>query len=82
MKTNYALVVSAFALLSLGGCASQDQIDQQTEQLTAINASLAQIQANQVEAVTLQKQQAALQIQSNDLQKTQYQQQLQDGASK
>lgn len=68
MKTNYALVVSAFALLSLGGCASQDQIDQQTEQLTAINASLAQIQANQVEAVTLQKQQMALQIQSNNLQ--------------
>lgn len=68
MKIATSFAVSAAALLALGGCASPAQIEQQTQQLTLINASLVQIQANQAESIALQKQQTALQLQVNTLQ--------------
>lgn len=68
MKTYMAFAASALMLLSLGGCASQSQMEQQTAQLAAINVSLVQIQANQAESVSLQKHQIALQVLSNGLQ--------------
>lgn len=71
------IAVSALALLSLTGCASHSQLDQQNKQLVAIEATLVQIQAAQAESLALQKTQTSLQVESKNLQTMQYQQQLQ-----
>lgn len=55
MKIATSFAASAVFLLSLGGCASPSQIEQQNRQLAAINLSLLQIQANQAQAINLQK---------------------------
>lgn len=60
MKTVFTAAASALALLSLGGCATQSQIEQQTAQLTAVKVTLAHIQANQAHSLALQKSQVAL----------------------
>lgn len=70
------IAASILALLSLAGCASQAQIDEQNKQLAAINVALIKIQENQLKSLEFQTDQGALQIQSNNLQKQQYQQQL------
>ncbi|WP_235814315.1 hypothetical protein, partial [Pseudomonas amygdali] len=59
--------------LSLTGCATQSQVDRQTNQLEVISASLKQIQANQQQSIELQKLQADLQQQSNNEQALQRQ---------
>ncbi|KPX03478.1 Uncharacterized protein ALO73_05074 [Pseudomonas syringae pv. daphniphylli] len=60
-------------MLSLTGCATQSQVDRQTNQLEVISASLKQIQANQQQSIELQKLQADLQQQSNNEQALQRQ---------
>lgn len=47
LKTRIILASSALALLSLTGCASQAQIQEQNVQLEAINARLIQIDQDQ-----------------------------------
>lgn len=74
----YTLAVSVLALLSLTGCASQAQIEEQNKQLAAINVALTKIQENQLKGLEFQTYQGALQIQSNNVQKQAYQMQLQD----
>jgi len=70
-KANKAIVaVSVLALLSLGGCASQSQLEEQKVQLSAIYMALLKIQENQAQYITLQKQQVALQEVSNNLKET------------
>ncbi|NWD59257.1 hypothetical protein HX878_31605 [Pseudomonas veronii] len=64
------------ALLNLSGCVTSAQIDEQNKQLAAINVALANIQENQLKSLEFQTDQGALQIQSNNLQKQQYQQQI------
>ncbi|MDY7563461.1 hypothetical protein [Pseudomonas sp. AB6] len=71
------IAVSVLALLSLAGCASQSQIEEQNNQLAVISATLKQIQATQAEALVLQQMQTSVQIESKNLQTVQYQQQLQ-----
>ncbi len=66
MKTRITLGAAALAILSLTGCASQAQIDEQNKQLAAINVSLAQIQAVQAESLDLQKMQAKIQVESHN----------------
>ncbi|NWC89983.1 hypothetical protein [Pseudomonas reactans] len=66
MKTRITLGAAALAILSLTGCASQTQIDEQNKQLAAISASLAQIQAVQAESLDLQKMQAKIQVESHN----------------
>ena len=66
MKMRIAL--SALFLLSLAGCATQAQVEQQTRQLEVISATLNQIQANQLASLEQQKAQTALQAQNNNLQ--------------
>jgi len=66
MKTRITLGAAALAILSLTGCASQAQIDEQNKQLAAINASLTQIQAVQAESLELQKMQAKIQVESHN----------------
>ncbi|RMN24780.1 hypothetical protein, partial [Pseudomonas savastanoi] len=61
-----ALTLSAVFMLSLTGCATQSQVDRQTNQLEVISTSLKQIQANQQQSIELQKLQADLQQQSNN----------------
>ncbi|PBP65863.1 hypothetical protein CCL21_21515 [Pseudomonas syringae] len=68
MNVRTALTLSAVFMLSLTGCATQSQVDEQTHLLEVINASLKQIQANQQQSIALQHQQAALQAQSNEAQ--------------
>ncbi|WP_223283084.1 hypothetical protein, partial [Pseudomonas amygdali] len=63
----------AVFMLSLTGCATQSQVDRQTNQLEVISASLKQIQANQQQSIELQKLQADLQQQSNNEQALQRQ---------
>lgn len=77
MKARITLASSVLALLSLTGCASQSQIEEQNKQLTAINVTLMQIQATQAESLTLQKMQTKLQVETHNLQNAQYQQQSQ-----
>jgi murein lipoprotein len=67
MKTLITATASALALLSLGGCATQSQIDQQNAQLALANISLMRIQANQVQSIALHKSQVALLELSNTL---------------
>ncbi|EPM60331.1 hypothetical protein A264_11450 [Pseudomonas syringae pv. actinidiae ICMP 19071] len=66
MNVRTALTLSAVFMLSLTGCATQSQVDRQTNQLEVISASLKQIQANQQQSIDLQKLQADLQQQSNN----------------
>ncbi|KWS83469.1 hypothetical protein [Pseudomonas syringae] len=73
MNVRTALTLSAVFMLSLTGCATQSQLDQQTNQLEVISASLNQIQANQQQSIELQKLQADLQQQSNNEQALQRQ---------
>ncbi|KAA8699255.1 hypothetical protein [Pseudomonas cannabina] len=73
MNVRTALTLSAVFMLSLTGCATQSQLDQQTNQLEVISASLKQIQANQQQSIELQKLQADLQQQSNNEQALQRQ---------
>jgi murein lipoprotein len=68
MKTRITLAASVLALLSLTGCASQSQIEEQNKQLAAINVTLAKIQANQAEAFALQKIQTNIQMDTHNLQ--------------
>ncbi|KWT13171.1 hypothetical protein [Pseudomonas amygdali] len=73
MNVRTALTLSAVFMLSLTGCATQSQVDEQTHLLEVINASLKQIQANQQQSIELQKLQADLQQQSNNEQALQRQ---------
>lgn len=66
MKSHIALGAAAMVILSLTGCASQAQIDEQNKQLAAINVSLIQIQAVQAESLNLQKMQAKIQVDSHN----------------
>lgn len=66
MKAHIALGAAAMVILSLTGCASQAQIDEQNKQLAAINVSLIQIQAVQAESLNLQKMQAKIQVDSHN----------------
>ncbi|RMU28433.1 hypothetical protein ALP35_00875 [Pseudomonas savastanoi pv. glycinea] len=66
MNVRTALTLSAVFMLSLTGCATQSQVDRQTNQLEVISTSLKQIQANQQQSIELQKLQADLQQQSNN----------------
>lgn len=66
MKTRITLGAVALAILSLTGCASHAQIDEQNKQLAAINVSLTQIQAVQAESLELQKMQAKIQVESHN----------------
>lgn len=68
MNTRISFAVSAMIMLGLTGCATQSQLQEQTAQLQVIQMTLAQIQASQQQAISLQKTQAALQAQSNNLQ--------------
>lgn len=47
MKARITLAASALALLSLTGCASQAQLDEQNKKLDVINSQLMQITQNQ-----------------------------------
>lgn len=49
------VAVSVVAMMSIAGCASQSQIEEQNRQLAAINITLKQIQTNQMELISLQK---------------------------
>lgn len=73
MKTRIAFTLSALLMMSLTGCATQAQIEQQNRQLETISVSLKQIQANQQTGLELQRTQAALQAQGNALQTMQRQ---------
>lgn len=75
MKARITFAASALALLSLTGCASQSQIEEQNKQLAAINVTLTQIQATQAESLNLQKMQTKLQVETHNMQNTQFQQQ-------
>ncbi|KPX44964.1 Uncharacterized protein ALO68_01428 [Pseudomonas syringae pv. helianthi] len=73
MNVRTALTLSAVFMLSLTGCATQSQVDEQTHLLEVISASLKQMQANQQQSIELQKLQADLQQQSNNEQTLQRQ---------
>ncbi|AGN33473.1 lipoprotein, putative (plasmid) [Pseudomonas fluorescens A506] len=68
MKARITLGATVLAILSLAGCASQAQIDEQNKQLAAINVSLTQIQAVQAESLALQKIQTKIQMESHNQQ--------------
>lgn len=62
MKIRMTLVASALAMMSLTGCATQSQIEEQNtliqaqnHQLTEINLSLKALQAQQVSALGMQQ---------------------------
>lgn len=63
MKTRITLAAAVLAVLSLSGCATQAQIEQQTAQLAAINVTLTQIQENQLKSQEYQKAQLTFQQQ-------------------
>ncbi|RMP58370.1 hypothetical protein ALQ20_200191 [Pseudomonas syringae pv. atrofaciens] len=73
MNVRTALTLSAVFMLSLTGCATQSQVDEQTHLLEVISASLKQMQATQQQSFELQKLQADLQQQSNNEQTLQRQ---------
>ncbi|MGN9404532.1 hypothetical protein B1F69_18325 [Pseudomonas syringae] len=68
MNVRTALTLSAVFMLSLTGCATQSQVDEQTHMLEVISATLKQMQANQQVAIALQQSQTALQAKSNEAQ--------------
>ncbi|NJP03491.1 hypothetical protein HBH25_21885 [Pseudomonas sp. hsmgli-8] len=65
MNVRTALTLSAVFMLSLSGCATQSQVDQQTRQLIEVNNTLKQIQVAQQVAIALQQNQVTLQVQGN-----------------
>lgn len=65
MNVRTALTLSAVFMLSLSGCATQSQVDQQTRQLIEVNNTLKQIQVAQQVSIALQQSQVGLQVQSN-----------------
>jgi murein lipoprotein len=65
MNVRTALTLSAVFMLSLSGCATQSQVDQQTRQLIEVNNTLKQIQAAQQVSIALQQNQVSLQVQGN-----------------
>ncbi|WP_456017491.1 hypothetical protein [Pseudomonas fluorescens] len=67
MKTRITLGAAALAILSLTGCASQAQIDEQNKQLAAINVTLTQIQATQAQQFALQKVQTNILMDTHNL---------------
>ncbi|TES71934.1 MULTISPECIES: hypothetical protein [Pseudomonas syringae group] len=67
MKTRITLGVAALTILSLTGCASQSQIDEQNKQLAAINVTLTQIQATQAQQFALQKVQTNILMDTHNL---------------
>lgn len=76
LKARMTLAASALALLSLTGCASQAQIDEQNKQLAAINVSLTQIRAAQAESLAQQKVQTSVLVETHNLQAAEAAQQL------
>ncbi|MEE5177149.1 hypothetical protein V2K54_25900 [Pseudomonas alliivorans] len=67
MKTRITLGAAALGILSLTGCASQSQIDEQNKQLAAINVTLTQIQATQAQQFALQKVQTNILMDTHNL---------------
>jgi murein lipoprotein len=65
MIARTVLTLSALFMLSLTGCATQSQADQQTKQLIEMNTTLKQLQTAQQVSIALQSKQVALQAQSN-----------------
>lgn len=63
MKTRITLAAVVLAGLSLTGCATQTQIEQQNAQLAAINVTLTQIQENQLKSQEYEKAQLTFQQQ-------------------
>jgi murein lipoprotein len=55
MKIRMTVVASALALMSLTGCATHSQIEEQNKQLTEINLSLKVIQAQQASSLAMQQ---------------------------
>ena len=78
MKTKITLAATIMALLSIAGCASQSQVNDEAKQLASMQATLVKIQAAQAESLALQKTQASLQIESKNIQAMQYQRQFQN----
>lgn len=76
LKARMTLAASALALLSLTGCASQAQIDEQNKQLAAINVSLTQIRVAQAESLAQQKVQTSVLVETHNLQAAEAAQQL------
>jgi murein lipoprotein len=76
LKTRMTLAATALALLSLTGCATQAQLDEQNKQLAAINVSLTQIQAAQAESLAQQKVQTSVLVETHNLQAAEAAQQL------
>ena len=68
MLRSLSRAASALALLSLTGCASQAQLDEQHKQLVAVNNSLTQIQENQLKSLEFQKAQLTYQQQQLNFQ--------------
>jgi murein lipoprotein len=66
MNVRHAFVLSAVFMLSLSGCATQSQVDQQTQQMIQMNATLKQLQTAQQVSIALQQTQVSLQQQSNN----------------
>ncbi len=60
-----AILVAATVIACLTGCVTPAQLQRQNEQLLLINTNLIQIQANQLKAQELQKNQLSLQMQGN-----------------
>lgn len=65
MNARIALTLSALFMLSLSGCATQSQADQQTRQLMEISTTLKMMQASQQVSIALQQRQVAHQAQGN-----------------
>lgn len=76
LKARMTLAATALALLSLTGCASQAQIDEQNKQLAAINVSLTQIRAAQAESLAQQKVQTSMLVETHNQQAAEAAQQL------
>jgi murein lipoprotein len=55
MKIRMPFVASALALMSLTGCATHSQIEEQNKQLTEINLSLKVLQAQQASTLAMQQ---------------------------
>lgn len=66
MNVRHAFALSAVFMLSLSGCATQSQVDQQTKQMIQMNATLKQLQTAQQVSIALQQTQVSLQQQSNN----------------
>ena len=75
-----SMLGAAVVVACLTGCATPAQIQRQNDQLLLINASLQQIQANQMKALAMQQVQASYQVQSNALLATQAQLEEQSNA--